>query len=247
MQLHAMLIDIMFISIRRAFTCDSKSKICSVSTDVEAKNSQTPPNNLYDQHHQQCSNCTGYAKSTIGNPNAKAKKKLKIHLKKPLLKSIILSTTNNNNNSVLNIKRESVTTVDDNYNNLTNECNSNLKALVQPIVAITGECLTSKFTEPTLFNEMQFTDTKKTKQINSYFKSNDFLQQNERSYSPPLPATHRLASMVSNDAQYKTTVASAAMATTTINNHLRRTNSSRDRKPCKRRKKRRRSYSKDSR
>lgn len=229
----------MFISIRRAFTCESKSKNCSVSgTELEAKPIAPSNAELCITHHH-CSSCIGYtsAKSVASITAATAVavdaaiaadvKKPKIPNKKPLLKSIILSTNNNNNcsPSVANIKRE----LDD-----SNECNKSICPIEFSSMPMTKTPQTKS--QPI---DMQFTDTKKTKQINSYFKSNDhFVQQNERSYSPPLPANHRLASMVSSD-----TVANTVVTM----NQSRRSHSSRDRKCSKKRKKRRRSRSKDSR
>lgn len=216
----------MFISIRRTFTYDSKINNCMVSTDADAK-SYTPPKELDKFHH--CSNCIDHSKTKRGdefgqasetNSNATSNaninsnfifnpnKKPKIQIKKPFLKSIILSATSKNNPApLLNIKQEF---------DLENTC-ENFDTQI-------GECSTAKYQ-----NEMQFTDNKKTKQINSYFKSNNFVQQkNARSYSPPLPTAHRLASMVTSDPHH------------TVSNNLRR-------KSNKKRKKRRHIYSKESR
>ncbi|XP_055312411.1 myb-like protein A [Sitodiplosis mosellana] len=210
----------------RAFTCESKSKNCSVSrTDPEAKLITSPNANLCTHHH--CSSCSAKSVAAIGTVAAVDTKKPKIHIKKPLLKSIILST---NNSSVLNIKRE--IDID------SNECDRS----VCPIEFRSTTPMTKTPDTKTQPINMQFTDTKKTKQINSYIKSNDhFVQENARSYSPPLPANHpRLASIVSSDASNSTAVALA-------NSHARRSHSSRDRKCSKKRKKRQRSYSRESR
>lgn len=223
--------NFVFISIRRAFTCESKSKNCSVSNaDPDAK-PLTPPNvDLCTHHH--CSSCIGYsAKSVVAvAAGVVDTKKPKNQIKKPLLKSIILSTTNNSP-SVLNIKREI---------NDSNECD-------RTICPIAFNSLTPMTKTPETKSQpidMQFTDTKKTKQINSYFKSNDNFvqqQQNARSYSPPLPTNHRLASMITNDS----TNVGGGGAERSQTRH--RSHSSRDRKCSKKRKKRRRSYSRDSR
>lgn len=203
-----------------------------VSIDADTK-SYTPPKELDNFHH--CSNCIDHSKIKRGdefgqasetnsyatsNANANTNtninshfifnpnKKPKVQIKKPFLKSIILSATNKNNPApLLNIKQEF---------DLENTC-ENFDTRI-------GECSTSKYQ-----NEMQFSDNKKTKQINSYFKSNNFVQQiNARSSSPPLPTAHRLASMVTSDPHH------------TISNNLRR-------KSNKKRKKRRRIYSRESR
>lgn len=207
-----------------------------MSIDPEAK-SFTPPKELCNHHY--CNSCIGYTKtSTIDtnvNVNKIASEKPKVHIKKPLLKSIILSTKKSLIEP-LHIKRELLENdndYDDDEDDSTSETHS--KGQFNSIV-INTECLTPKTPQPKLHTEMQFTDTKKTKQINSYFKSNDFVQQNVRSYSPPLPATHRLASMVTSDSHQ------------TGNIESRRSRSSRDRKSrSKKRKKRRRSYSRGSR
>lgn len=182
------------------------------SIDPEVKSITSPNANLCAHHH--CSSCIGYnnPKSVantivVADTIAANAKKPKLQIKKPSLKSIILSTKN--------IKRE----IDEDF---TIELNS-IPMTKIPEIKI----------QPI---DMQFTDTKK--QINSYFKSNDnFVQQNQRSYSPPLPVNHRLASMVSSD------TSNAVIS----NNQSRRSNSSRDRKCSKKRKKQRRSYSRDSR
>lgn len=192
-----------FISIRREFSCDSKRNNCTVSINPELK-SFTPPKDLCNHH---CNNCNCITSATIDI------KKPKNQIKK--LKSIILSTNNNKKIASLNIKQE------------LNDSDSN-----EPIQTVnTVECSTPKI----LNDIMQFNDIKETKSINSYFKSNEFVSKNVRSYSPPLPATHRLASMVSNDSHQ------------TGNNESRRSRSSKDQKINKKRKKRRHSYSKDSR
>lgn len=226
------------ISIRRAFTCESKSKNCSVSsTESETKSIASPSaiNFTCTQHH--CSSCSAKgATVAVTAANAIATdavdaKKPKIHIKKPLLKSIILST---NNSSVLNIKREPDTD--------TSECDRT----VCPIEYHSTLPMTKTQPNTKLQQiDMQFTNTKKTKQINStYFKSNqNYAHENARSYSPPLPANHpRLASIVSSDASNV-----AGVATLTNNQAHRRSHSSRDQKCSKKRKKRRRSYSRDSR
>lgn len=208
------MIDLCLFFIRRAFTCDSNSKNCSQSADTDDK-SFTPPKDLCNYH---CSTCIGHQKRVDGQL---------IDLKKPKtqskkLKSIILSKSNPPPLNQLNIKQE----IDE-----PNECNRHLKEPHQTA----GACITSKVPDSHNKLNMQFSDNKKTKQINSYVKTNDFVQQNQRSYSPPLPATHRLASMVANDAHH------------TGNSESRPSRSSRDRKSSKKRKKRRRSHSRDSR
>lgn len=224
------------ISIRRAFTCESKSKNCSVSsTESEAK-SITSPNAINltcTQHH--CSGCSGKS-AIVAAANAIATdavdaKKPKIHIKKPLLKSIILSASHS---SGLNIKREPDTD--------TSECDRTICPIEFHSTAPMTKTQPNTKPQPI---DMQFTNTKKTKQINSpYFKSNQhYAHENARSYSPPLPANHpRLASIVSSDASNATTVAPVANS-----QPHRRSHSSRDRKYNKKRKKRRRSYSRDSR
>lgn len=215
-------LSIVFVFIRRTFTCESKIKNCTVSTDPEAR-SFTPPRDLCNHH---CSSCTGCSNTTsaVLTVGKKSDKKPKTHNKKPLLKSIILSTKKSLTEP-LKIKREL-----DEDDSTCEESHS--KAPFDIIV--NTECTTPKQSEP--LTAMQFTDTKKTKQINSYFKSNDFVQQNARSYSPPLPAAHRPVSTVLNDTHQ------------TGNSDSRRPRSSRDRKSrSKKRKKRRRSYSRDSR
>lgn len=233
----------MFISIRRAFTCESKSKNCSVSTNPEAKIQTSSSNDLCNHQCNSCaiSNAKSYISTGIGHTIANIKKP-KIHIKKPLLKSIILSTNNCNNNPTLNIKQE----IEDH-----SECDDIhiTKEPLQPIIDSiggSGECSTTKLPIATkIHSEMQYSDTKKTKQINSYFKTNDFVQQNARSYSPPLPVTHRLTSIVSNDAPLTNTITSTN--NNNNNNHSRRSHTSRERKSSKRRKKRRRSYPRESR
>lgn len=139
--------------------------------------------------------------------------------KPPKLKSIILSTNNNTNPIAiaLNVKQEITA--------------SNRKGSFD-------QCSTPNKIQAT---DMQFTDTKDTKPIiNSYFKSNECVQQNDvqRSYSPPLPATHRLTSTISNVDSHQTGT----------NHETRAARSSKDRKTSnKKRKKRRRSYSRDTR
>ncbi|XP_031633225.1 uncharacterized protein DDB_G0287625-like [Contarinia nasturtii] len=228
----------------RAFTCESKSKNCSVSTDPEAKNhTSLSPNDLCNHHCNNCiENAKSYTSTGIGQTIANIKRP-KIHIKKPLLKSIILSTNNHNTNNnqspiAVNIKQE----IDEH-----SECEviHFTKGPLQPISDCGGECSATKSPISTKFqHEMQYSDTKKTKQINSYFKSNDFVQQNARSYSPPLPVTHRLTSMVSNDSTLTNTITNN---NNNNNNLSRRSNTSREGKSSKRRKKHRRSYSRESR
>lgn len=205
------------------------------STDADSKLISPSNADLCTYHH--CSSCIGYSNAnSVAIYSAAAidaaaaaavadAKKPKIQTKKPLLKSIILST-NNSSASVLNIKRE----IDD-----SSECNRTICPIeFNSAVPVMTKIPESK-SQPI---DMQFTDTKKTKQINSYFKSHDnFVQQTGRSYSPPLPANHRLASMVTSDASN----------TVVAHNQTRRSQSSRDRKCNKKRKKRRRSHSRDSR
>lgn len=209
-------------------------KNCTVSIDSGAK-SHTPPKELCNHHH--CSNCIerskittcdkfGLTTETNSNATLNPNKKPKIQIKKPFLKSIILSAANNQNSTpLLTIKQE--TDVKDSCTNHTND------PLTRFEDTHIGECSTSKHQ-----TEMQFSDIKKTKQINSYFKSNNFVQQqNARSYSPPLPVTtQRLASMVTSESHQ---VANS--------NNVRQSHTSRERKSSKKRKKRRRYYSKESR
>lgn len=184
-------------------------------------------------HH--CSGCIGYANTTSADLSSAdhkiAGKKANIPNKKPLLKSIILSTNKTSSVAPFKLKRGN------NIKQETDEditCDSNSIGLLDSIVTV--ECSTPKIPsqQNNTHTEMQFSDTKKTKQINSYFKSNDFIQQNARSYSPPLPVSQRvLTSVVTNDSHHMG------------NNDSRPSRSSRDGKSSKKRKKQRRSHSRD--
>lgn len=219
----------LFISIHRAFTCDTKSKNCSVSITKPDANSFTPPKDLCNHH---CSGCIGYTNPPSADlPSVDHKitgKKANTQNKKPLLKSIILST---NKSAVAPFKLKRGNHIKQEIDeDIT--CDSNSIGLLDSIVTV--ECSIPKIPQPNTHTEMQFSDTKKTKQINSYFKSNDFVPHNARSYSPPLPVSQRvLTSVVSNDSHHMG------------NSDSRQSRSSRDAKSSKKRKKRRRSYSKN--
>lgn len=188
--------------------------------------SYTPPRDTTNCH---CGTCNTIVKTAtaISDSNLTDTKKLNIHIKKPLLKSIVFSTKNR---AIVapNIKQE-INDTNDYQLSSTNIDSLNVKSI-----------------ETKLQTDMQFTDTKKTnKQINSYFKSNEFVA---RSYSPPLPATHRLASMVTNKAVAMTATAHNATGANNSDPSRRRSHSLKDRKSRSRKRKRRRaSNSRDSR
>lgn len=184
--------------IRRAFNCDSKK--------VKSKSFTPPPRDTVCNHH--CSTCIDYTKlASIANvdaveclantaaatdtpptttiTNANDRKLLKIQIKKPLLKSIVLSANKSSRASAISsgisfgkIKQEIIDT------------NHSDERLSPAPISITNPNQ-NQTADPTT-DTMQFSNPKKTnKQINSYFI--------RTSYSPPLPATHRLASMVSSE------------------------------------------------
>lgn len=153
--------------------------------------------------------CDFHHQNHSTEPTASNEHKLRFQLKKPLLKSIVLNKT-----SSVSIKQEPV----DDYPEPNNFSNTET----------INECSTEHTN-----TDMQFTDNKKHKQIKSFFKLND--SDNVRSYSPPLPKSSRLASMVSNDSQR------------TVSGDTKPGRMSRERKSSKKKKRRRRSYSRSSR
>lgn len=242
--------------------------------------------------NHQCSNCIGYRKlastanidadtttaaasssspiktttPTATASHANEKKLLKIQLKKPLLKSIVLSANKNSGASAISsgfafgkIKQE----IDHTDHHYSDEQSSSTH-LAQSLLSFTSDSITAtdfmQTAEPTIkpqyIETMQFSNPKKTnKQINSFNfnKSNDFIrQQNNRSYSPPLPATHRLASMVSSESHHTAPANNNKYKNNGGNNNNNgrgRSHSSRDRKnrSSEKRKKHRRTQSRGSR
>lgn len=134
-------------------------------------------------------------------------KRLKFKVKRPLLKSIVLNKKPQI--SAVNIKQEPF---DNDYPDLNK---------------VSDECVANE-------TNMQF-DKKHNKPINSYYKIND--SDNGRSYSPPLPKSSRIISLVSNNLHQTAAASTEAKEVRT----------SRDRKSSKKKKRRRRSHSKSSR
>lgn len=233
--------------------------------------------------NHQCSTCVGYRKlASAANVDAAAaaapssptkatapttshandKKLFKIQIKKPLLKSFVLSANKGVRASAIGsgvafakIKQE----IGD-ANHYSDELQSaalsqSLSSITSDSITVTNFMQTAAPTQPQYNTEtMQFSNPKKThKQINSFNfnKSNDFLrQQKNRSYSPPLPATHRLASMVSSESHHTAPTNNNKYKNSNNNNGRRRSNSSRDRdrnRSSEKRRKHRRTHSRGSR
>lgn len=263
--------------IRRAFNCDlKKAKPKSFTPPPQPPSSSSvAASDIVCNHH--CGTCIGYRKlastvnvdaaATLSSPitpqptNANIKKLLKIHLKKPLLKSIVLSATKSlgapaeSSGAAIGKIKQEITDDTDHYSD-----EQSLSSIVAgdstAAVVTTNFMHTTEPTKPHYIDTMQFSNSKKTnKQINSFHfnKSNDFVrhQKSSRSYSPPLPVTHRLASMVSSEPQHTAPVNLNKSRGNNNNNNGRdrRSNSSRHRRnrSSGKRKKHRRKHSRGSR
>lgn len=269
------LINFYLFYIRRAFNCDLKKvnsksftpPLATTTTTPTPSSSSVDGGNIECSHR--CSTCIGYRKlastvhvdaAALSSPIKPAidvnhKKLFRIQLKKPLLKSIVLSAAKNSgvpaiSSGTCTIKQESTDDLDEQS--------------VPPFASTCGTPPTtfmhseSESIKPHSIEIMQFSNSKKTnKQINSIHSNNanDFVRQqkNSRSYSPPLPAAHRLASMVSSDSTHHSAAVNDKRSRSNNNNnghgHCRRSNSSRHRRnrSSEKRKKHRRTHSRGSR
>lgn len=189
--------------IHRAFACDPLTNTCNTS------NCSTN-----SQH-----NCCPYTEYTKAADNTTTdRKKFKLKLKKPFLKSIILSTSNSSHASIV-IKKEPEDNTDNIENTLAPEQPGLVANLWNPISI-------KPLNQPDSNEGMQLAD------MNKPNRDTHVKLASMRSHSSPMPKPSRTTSTVSSSS--------------VRNKYEKRSHDSRDRKSSKKKKRRRHSHSRSS-
>lgn len=168
----------MHFYIHRAFACDPLANTCGAS---KFSGGSSPNDHCYRHPCTECISALGDSSSPVDVP-APDRKKLTFHLKKPFLKSIILSTAY----PEIAIKQEPEDITDHTASPVACEPSAAKASLWHPISAAD---------QRDAHEGMQFADMNKPNR-DAHLKA-----IGQRSYSPPVPRSGKAASTVSSGSQ----------------------------------------------